>query len=169
MTILFAYDGSDSADAAITAAGSLLTRQDGSVVVSVWDPAVVEGLRAVKFGALPAIAMDAAQQDELAEHQARLLAEHGARLADQAGFRARARWVAEKKHVADAIVAVANELDTDVIVLGARGLTGLAAFMGSVSIHVLEHAQRPVLIVPPKPASHAATAEDPVGGRLDRG
>jgi nucleotide-binding universal stress UspA family protein len=170
MTVLFAYDGSDSADAAITAAGSLLTRQDGgSVVVSVWDPAIVEGLRAVKFGAPPAIAMDAAQQDERAEHQARLVAERGTRLADQAGFRARARWVAEKKHVADTIVAVADELDADVIILGARGLTGLAAFTGSVSIHVLEHAQRPVLIVPPKPASHAATAEGTVGGWRDRG
>jgi hypothetical protein len=36
MTILFAYDGADNADAAIVAAGSLLTRQNGSsVVVSV--------------------------------------------------------------------------------------------------------------------------------------
>ena len=51
MTILFAYEG---ADAAFAAAGSLLTHQDGgSVVVSVWDPAIVEGLRAVKFGAPP--------------------------------------------------------------------------------------------------------------------
>jgi nucleotide-binding universal stress UspA family protein len=152
MTILFAYDGSAGADAAIAAAGSLLTRQDGgAVVVSVWDPAIVEGLRAVKFGAPPAIAMDAAQEDERAEHRARLLSEQGARLAEQAGFRARARWVAEKKHVADTIVAVADELDADVIVLGARRLTGLAAVMDGVSIRVLEHAQRPVLIVPLTP------------------
>jgi len=62
MTILFAYDG---ADTGITAAGSLLTRQDGgSVVVSVWDPAIVEGLRAVKFGASPAVAMDAATAED---------------------------------------------------------------------------------------------------------
>ena len=32
MTILFAYDGSAGADAAIAAAGSLLTRQDGGAV-----------------------------------------------------------------------------------------------------------------------------------------
>jgi nucleotide-binding universal stress UspA family protein len=159
MTILFAYDGSDSADAAIAAAGNLLTRQDDdSVVVSVWDPAIVEGLRATKFGAPPAISMDAAQEDERAEHHARLLAEHGTRMANQAGFRARARWVAENKHVADTILAVADEVDADVIVAGARGPTGIAAFLGSVSVHVLQHARRPVLIVPPKLASLAATA-----------
>jgi len=51
MPILFAYVGADSADAAIGAAGSLLTRQaGGSVVVSVWHPPIAEGLRAVRFG-----------------------------------------------------------------------------------------------------------------------
>jgi len=161
MTILFAYDGSDSADAAIAAARSLLSRQDdGSVVVSVWDPAIVEGLRATKFGAPPAIAMDAAQQDERAERHARLLAEHGTRMANQAGFAARARWVAENKHVADTILAVADEVDADVIVVGARGLTRIAGFLGSVSVHVLQHARRPVLIVPPGPASPATAADD---------
>jgi nucleotide-binding universal stress UspA family protein len=160
MTILFAYDGSDSADAAIAAAGTLLTRRDGdAVVVSVWDPAIVEGLRFAKFGAPPAIAMDAAEQDERAEHHARLLAEHGARLAQQAGFRVRARWIAEHKHLADTIVAVADELDADVIVLGTHGHTGPAALLGSVPAHVLEHARRPVLIVPPKPPPHVGTAQ----------
>jgi hypothetical protein len=34
-------------------------------------------------------------------------------------------------------------------------LTGIAAFFGSVSNHVLQHASRPVLVVPPQKASTA--------------
>ena len=43
---------------------TLAARDGGSVVVSVWDPAIVEGLRAVKFGASPAVAMDAATAED---------------------------------------------------------------------------------------------------------
>jgi hypothetical protein len=38
-------------------------------------------------------------------------------------------------------------------------LTGLAAFLGSVSVHVLEHAQCLDLIGPPKPTLHAGPAQ----------
>ena len=49
MTILFAHN---DADAPIAAGGSLLTPWKGrSEVDSDWHPAIVEGLRAVKFGA----------------------------------------------------------------------------------------------------------------------
>ena len=36
---------------------------------------------------------------------------------------------------------------------GARGLTGLRAFLGSVSNHLLQHAHRPLLIIPPRTPS----------------
>ena len=46
MTILFAYDGSESADAAIAAAGKLLGHNRlEAVVFTVWEPLVVEALR----------------------------------------------------------------------------------------------------------------------------
>jgi hypothetical protein len=47
VTILFAYDGSESADAAIAAAGKLLDYDHAdAVVLTVWEPLVVEALRA---------------------------------------------------------------------------------------------------------------------------
>jgi nucleotide-binding universal stress UspA family protein len=55
----------------------------------------------------------------------KLLAEHGARLADTA---------------------------VDLVVLGARGLAGVRAFLGSVSNHG-QHTRRPVLVVPARSAS----------------
>jgi nucleotide-binding universal stress UspA family protein len=51
--------------------------------------------------------------------------------------------------VAGAILAVANDLDADTIVLGTRGLTGLRSILlGSVSHAVLQHADRSVIVVP---------------------
>jgi hypothetical protein len=62
MTILFAYNGSESADAAIAAVGSLLHRDDANaVVLSVWEPFTVEALRATRFGGLAPIPTDQAR------------------------------------------------------------------------------------------------------------
>jgi nucleotide-binding universal stress UspA family protein len=58
--------------------------------------------------------------------------------------------------VAGAILAVADELDANAIVVGTRGLTGLRSMLlGSVSHAVLQHANRTVIVVP-----SAAVAEE---------
>ena len=47
MTILFEFDGSESADAVIPAAGKLFGRDRlDAVALTVWEPLVVEALRA---------------------------------------------------------------------------------------------------------------------------
>jgi nucleotide-binding universal stress UspA family protein len=49
------------------------------------------------------------------------------------------------------IVALAEELQADLIVMGSRGLGGVRrALMGSVSDSVVRHAHCPVLVVRPK-------------------
>jgi nucleotide-binding universal stress UspA family protein len=151
MTILFAYDGSENADAAIAGSASLLGGRENAeaVVLTVWEPLVVEAVRTMRFGgSVPPIPTNVAEVDDSAEEQAKQLAEHGARLAGEAGFDARALWVADDRRIADAIVAGAEELDADVIVTGTRGLAGIAALLGSVSSHVVQNAKRPVLVVP---------------------
>ena len=150
MRILFAYDGSESADGAIAAAAGLLGHDgNDAVVLTVWEPLTVQALRAERFAApMLAVPSDAAEVDEHDTEQARRVAEHGARLAGEAGFDARPLWVADDRKISDTIVEGAAELDADLIVLGARGLTGLAAFLGSVSNRVLQHAGRPVLVIP---------------------
>jgi nucleotide-binding universal stress UspA family protein len=52
--------------------------------------------------------------------KAQLLAEHGACLAANAGFEARALWVADERRIAATILDGADELDADLIVTGAR-------------------------------------------------
>ena len=75
MTILFAYDGSESADAAIAAAGQLLGDVDATAdVVTVWEPLTVEALRAARFGGSPPIPPDVADVDRRAAAQAKRLA-----------------------------------------------------------------------------------------------
>ena len=80
----------------------------------------------------------------------------GVELARGAGFDARERVVKGKAW--RVISDVADELDTGLIVLGARGLSRVqSALLGSVSAAVVQHARRPVLIVPRHVRAPAAT------------
>jgi nucleotide-binding universal stress UspA family protein len=155
MKVLFAYDGSESAAAAIATAAAIVEPANAeAVVLSVWEPLTVQALRATRFGGGPAVPLDVAEVDERSEQQAGQLAEHGAELARQHGYDARAISVADEENIADAILANADKLGVDLIVLGARGLTGVRAFLGSVSNHVLQHAHRPVLVIPSPAEAH---------------
>jgi nucleotide-binding universal stress UspA family protein len=153
MNVLVAYDGSDSADAAIGKAAELLTKENvDAVVLSVWEPLTVSAIRAAKFGGPIGVPLDVAEEDKLSEEQAQRVAEHGAELATTHGFGARAVAIADTEDIAGAVVAQANELGADLIVMGARGLAGVRALIGSVSSNVVQHAHRPVLIIPPTAA-----------------
>jgi nucleotide-binding universal stress UspA family protein len=163
MKILFAYDGSAGADAAIATVGKLVGGGDvEAVVLSIWEPLTVAALRAVRFGGPMPLTSDVDDIDDASEHQAHELAEHGVRLATDAGFAAGAMSGADTRDIPAAIIAASDEVDADIVVLGARGLTGVAAFLGSVSNHVVQHAHRPVLVVPPHHASAASEQADSV-------
>ena len=149
MKILIGYDGSKSADAAIAAAGKLLAGADAeAIVLSVWEPESVAAVRAARFGGpmLP-ISNDAADDDDRSEQQARKLAEHGARLA---------RILASTPHPCGwqtTATSRANRRRGDRTRRRSRRArsarsAGVRAFLGSVSNHVLQHCQRPVLIIP---------------------
>jgi nucleotide-binding universal stress UspA family protein len=67
--------------------------------------------------------------------------------------------VSEPSH---AICAIAQQTQTDLIILGRRGLSGLGEiFLGSVSNYVLHHAPCSVLIVQPPPATAQPEAKTP--------
>jgi nucleotide-binding universal stress UspA family protein len=150
MTILFAYDGSESSAAAFAAAGKIFghSRPD-AVVLTVWEPLSVEAIRAARFGGwwIP-LPLDVTEADQTSEMQAEQLAAHGVRLATAAGFGARALWRADAREIAETIVEEANALDADLIVIGGHGLTGIRASLGGVSSHILRHATLPVLVAP---------------------
>lgn len=58
-----------------------------------------------------------------------------------------AETILERGNAADKIIETADRLGVDLIVVGSRGLRGLARFLlGSVSEKVVRHANRPVLV-----------------------
>jgi nucleotide-binding universal stress UspA family protein len=117
--IMFAYDGSTHARAAIERAAALL-RPGPAVVVTAWCT-----LAAAGPGAL--LALPGGVIAEAIDAQPQVIHSPGAVFA--------------------AIVACAEELDPAAIVLGSRGRSPLAStFLGSVSTGVLHHTARAVLV-----------------------
>jgi len=156
--VLLCFDGSDRAAAAIAQAGELLGPRT-AVVLTVWEPvAVWEPYDPATILTAPVskLASKALGLDEIAHALAREKRDRGVALARKAGFEVQGR-VAKGKGWR-AICDVAEELDAEPIVVGARGLSRVqSALLGSVSSAVVVHAHRSVLVVP----AHAASARDP--------
>jgi nucleotide-binding universal stress UspA family protein/MFS family permease len=137
--VVFAYDGSDLAKAAIAEAARQLPAKRDALVVTVW--------RTFNVGFLPepGARFDAACADEV-KQAAEQTAAHGASLAEAAGFRAQASAV-QGTPVAKVIVDTADNHQASLIVLGSRGRASLRLVAGSVAADVASRSLRPVLIV----------------------
>lgn len=143
--VLVCYDGSDSAREAVARAASLLSGRRATVL-SVWQP--VASLPSFAWGGGGLAGIDFTDLDRQAEEAARKLAEEGAQLAQDAGLDASAATARAAGPVWQAIVTASEEHDAAVVVLGARGLTGVKhALLGSVSEGVTRHGSRPALVV----------------------
>ena len=148
--VLIGFDGSPAAVHAVHEAAALLTVRR-ALIVTVWEAgaayATLEG------PGIPAAPIDigaAAEADQLMLESVRHTADRGARLATQAGFEAKALTVADEATVALTLARVAEEHDARVIVVGAHSRNRLETMLlGSTSRHVLENADRPVLVVRP--------------------
>ena len=146
--ILICYDRSDDARRAIAVAGSLFPGR-GAIVLHAWSPTAVI---AAAYGGM--VSLPTYDDNEL-QQAALKLSEEGARVATDAGFLAKAE-ITQSTHEGTwhAILTVADARDAALIVIGARGLSAFKSFvLGSVSHGVVQHARRPVLVVPPAAAS----------------
>ena len=145
--VLFAYDGSPHARAAIER-GAALLRPGPAVVATAWTS--FEDAAPAALLALPGDVVRGAVDDLDASNRdtAEKLAAEGAELARAAGLDAEPRAVRAAEAFFVAIVATADEIDASAIVMGSRGRSRLAAtVLGSVSTGVLNHTRRPVMIV----------------------
>jgi nucleotide-binding universal stress UspA family protein len=146
--ILICYDGSPDAQSAIDHAAELLGGRPATVL-TVWEPLADVMARSGAGLAFSSPAFDYEEVDRVSEEAARDRAEEGAARARRAGVDAQARTGVRGGTVSQTILATAEEIGADAIVLGTRGLTGVKSlFLGSVSRGVLQHADRPVLVVP---------------------
>lgn len=145
--ILIAYDGSDDAKAAVESLADFVSGQP-AVVVTVWEPYVHLVTRYPATSTLVA-AEDSEDIDAASRADAERTAEEGAALARAHGVDASARAVARQDSMVDTLLAEADRADAGAIVVGSRGLGGFGSIlMGSVSHALLQHADRPVVIVP---------------------
>jgi len=159
---LLCYDGSEPARRAIEHAARVLG-PGPATVLTVWETVGSAFLRHRPRTALgrelTAISADVVGElDSGTARSAEATAQEGTEIAVAAGFEAttplarRAIGRAAEREDAtvwQAILHAAEEQDARVVVLGARGRSGVRSLlMGSVSNGVLHHAQRAVLVVP---------------------
>lgn len=163
--IVICYDGSADARAAVEQAARLFS-DEPATVLTVWQPFVeVIARSTVGFGLVSGVA-DVDKIDEASRKAAEQTASEGAELATELGMDAQARSCSQLTTTARVILAEADALGADAIVMGSRGLTGVKSLLlGSVSHEVIQHADRTVVVVPsPEVASsrsrerHAAQA-----------
>ena len=137
--IVIATDGSDHAREAVEFGVELAAEQRAEAVIVHVAPAV-DILPSAGF-AVGAAAIP----HEVSERDRSSLVE-AAELAEQRGVAARTELLAGNP--ADEIVAFADSIDADLIVVGSRGHGAIAsALLGSVSRAVLHDSRRPVLVV----------------------
>jgi nucleotide-binding universal stress UspA family protein len=137
--VLFAYDGSEQAKAAIRHAAEQLRHGSPAIVLTVWHP-----LAALPFPA--AIGLTSAGLEDNIDQEARKIAEEGAELARSSGFDAEPVAV-QGDPVWEQIVDFAEEHDAGIVVMGSHGRTGVGlVLLGSVAAATARHTDRPVLI-----------------------
>ena len=137
--IVFAYDGSKLAEAAIQEAGVQLRNGREALVLTVWRPAALD------FVPDPDAPPNPYEVGEVRE-AARRVAARGASIAETAGFRAYP-VTAQAAPSWKGIVDFADEHDASAIVLGSHGRSGLTgALIGSVAEAVAAHSRRTVVI-----------------------
>ena len=138
---LIAYDGSEAARAAIARAAELLASRPAQVLTT-WQPVSL----AVATGVAPPAYIP--DLETAYERSAAKTAAEGVALAEAAGLTATPVVVPEPNGCWTAILDAAEAADAAVIVMGARGLSGVrSALLGSVSSGVVHHSTRPVLVV----------------------
>jgi nucleotide-binding universal stress UspA family protein len=151
--ILLSYDGSDDAQAAIDTTARLMPGAQATVL-TVWETFVDAMTRGgglgMGFGAYVGFDdADVEANDQTNRDAALAQAAEGAKRATAAGLVATPRCETRHDTVATTVLAVAAEVEADLVVLGTRGRTGVTSLLlGSVSHAVLQHADRAVLVVP---------------------
>jgi len=143
--ILIATDGSDLADRALDHTLQLAKLAGSEVtIVTVTEPATIVG---GGYAAIGGSVIDPIPElIEAQEKAARELLERAAKRAADQGVTAKTVLV-DNSFAAEGIVATANEIGAELIVMGSHGRRGLnRLLLGSQTNNVLAHTKIPVLV-----------------------
>jgi nucleotide-binding universal stress UspA family protein len=149
--VLIAYDGSEVSRAAVRHAAELFAGRP-AVLATVWEPglaAVPVGLPdTMGVGTLPPDPATIEAVDRLQREHASTVAADGAEFARSVGLVAEPQAVPDEVDVADTLIDIARERGAAVVVVGSHGISGLRTrLLGSVSRKLIEHCDRPVLVI----------------------
>ncbi len=144
--LLIAYDGSDTSRHALDRAGTLFPGAR-AVIATVWEPTPVLSAPGA-LGTIDPLDIESQERvDKAVSASAQRTSDEGVEAARAAGLVAEGR-VTEDAPTWHGIVALGDEVDASVVVVGSRGHGGLrSALLGSVSQGVVHHAHRPVLVI----------------------
>lgn len=162
--VLIGYDGSVAAGAAVEA-GARLVPAAHARVCHLWTPPFAsEQLRRRLWHGAGAIDAFVASIEREGRRQAEQVAGMGVALAQRAGWTAEPSVVRCYGGEGFELSRLAHDARADLVAIGARGLSGARAVLGSVSDMVVHYATCPVLVVPYPllEADDAALAEGPV-------
>ena len=139
--VLYCYDGSDGARAALRQGAQLLSGRDAAVLTvcrEIWDSVVGPPLA----GLPPNVTED---YDRVVRRQAQDVAAEGAELVGASTVRVERSHGSTWRTILDA----ADAIDACAIVVGSRGLGAVKGpLLGSVSHAVVSRTHRPVLVLP---------------------
>ena len=149
--VLIAYDGSEASRAAVRHAAELFAGRP-AVLVTVWEPGLASVLGAIPdpSGVATPVADPAALEavEHFERERASTVAADGAERARLAGLAAEPQAVPDEVDVANTLIDIARERGAAVVVVGSHGISGLRSrLLGSVARKLLEHCDRPVLVV----------------------
>ena len=149
--VLIAYDGSEVSRSAVRHAAELFAGRP-TVVATVWEPglaAMPMGLPdTMGVGALPPDPDTVEAVDRSQHEHASTVAAEGAEFARSVGLAAEPQAVPDVVDVADTLIDIARERGAAVVVVGSHGISGLRKrLLGSVSRKLIEHCDRPILVI----------------------
>ena len=149
--VLLAYDGSEISRAAVREAATLFPGRP-AVLATVWESGLAEiavGMPdPMGVGPLPPDPDTVEAVDQARREHASTVAADGAKFARSLGLVVEAQAVPDELDVADTLIGIARDRGAAVVVVGSHGITGLRTrILGSVSRRLIEHCDRPVLVI----------------------
>ncbi len=139
--ILIPVDGSESSWKALEYAKNLAEKFGGHITVLT----VAQIYYSAALVAMPLDNVFTSQEDDISLNSNMVITNAKEKMKD---FTGSVSFKVEKGHPSEKILSVAKNEQADTIVIGSRGLSGIAEFfLGSVSAKVSEHSKVPVIIV----------------------